>query len=104
MICNVEGMPVLVGDGTMKNKFGLKMPCVKRLPHESGNAARHTFFGRMFGAIGVLAGNIDKLFCIPLSVMIHGGDYLIKQWPDKEAIDESHVIRTIRDAFHVLVS
>jgi hypothetical protein len=101
VIYNVEGMPVLVGDGTMKNKFGLKMPCVKRLSQESGNASRHTFFGHMFGAIGVLAGNIDKLFCIPLSVMLHGGDYQIKQWSDTGAIDESHVVRTIRDAFRV---
>ena len=99
VIYHVCGMPVLVGDGTMKNKFGLKMPCVKRLSQESGNAARHTFFGHMFGAIGVLAGNTNKLFCIPLSVLIHGGDYQIKQWADIEAADESHVVRTIRDAF-----
>jgi hypothetical protein len=99
------GMPVLVGDGTKKSKFGRKMPCVKRMSQQSGNASRHYIFGHMFGAIGVLAGSLEKLFCIPLSVNIHDGDKLIRQWTDatsdEELKNESHVPRIIREACYV---
>ena len=92
------GMPILVGDGTVKNKFGIKMPCVKRLSKKSGNESRHYIFGHMFGAIGVLAGSAEKLFCIPLSVRIHDGDQQIQQWADENAKTESHVVRIIRES------
>jgi len=52
----------------------------------------------MFGAIGILAGNAKKLFCVPLSIRIHDGDAQIKQWNGDELGNESHVIRTIRQA------
>ena len=95
------GMPILVGDGTKKSKYGRKMPCVKRMAQQSGNASKHYIFGHMFGAIGVLAGNPGKLFCIPLSVNIHDGDKQIRQWIDEGAMTESHVVRIIREASHV---
>jgi hypothetical protein len=57
----------------------------------------------MFGMIGVLAGGLNKLFCIPLSMKIHDGDKEIKKWDAKHAekIHESHVTRIIRDASQV---
>lgn len=102
ILYTVAGMPVLVGDGTKKGKFGRKMPCVKRLHEQKENTSNHYIFGHMFGAIGVLAGGLTKLFCIPLSVLIHDGDCRIKQWENEEAKDESHVVRTIRDACHAV--
>ena len=98
VLYNEFGMPVLVGDGTKKDKYGRKMPCVKRLSQQSGNKSKHYIFGHMFGAIGVLAGNVGKLFCIPLSVSIHDGDRCIRQWMDEKAKEESHVPRIIREA------
>jgi hypothetical protein len=96
-----NGMPVIPGDGTKKSKEGKKMPCVKRLRQESENSAKPSYiFGHMFGMVGVLAGNIGKLFCVPLSIKIHDGDKQILGWDaeNPEAKDESHVVRTIRDA------
>jgi hypothetical protein len=78
------------------------MPCVKRLFQESENSSKPAYiFGHMFGAIGVLAGGLDKLFCVPLSMRIHDGDKQIRQWSEPGAADESHVVRIIRDASHV---
>jgi len=91
-------MPILIGGGTKKAKFGRKMPCVKRLVQESGNASKHYIFGHMFGAIGFLAGDVEKLFCLPLSVRIHDGDKQIKQWSKESVTNESHVVRLIREA------
>jgi hypothetical protein len=99
-----NGMPVMVGDGTKKSKEGRKMPCVKKLRQESENSAKPAYiFGHMFGMVGVLAGSIGKLFCIPLSIKIHDGDYPILRWDAKaeaqpEPAHESHVVRMIRDA------
>ena len=96
-----NGMPIIPGDGTKKSKEGKKMPCVKRLRQESENSAKPSYiFGHMFGMVGVLAGNIGKLFCIPLSIKIHDGDKQILSWDAEnlEPKDESHVVRIIRDA------
>jgi hypothetical protein len=96
-----SGMPVLVGDGTKKGKEGRKMPCVKRLRQESEDSSKPSyFFGHMFGIVGVLAGGLGKLFCIPLSAKIHDGDKEIQKWDAEpsEAKRESHVVRIIRDA------
>jgi len=60
-------------------------------------------FGHMFGAIGVLAGNIGKLFRVPLSMRIHDGDAQIKQWAGCGTMPESHVVRMIREASQVAV-
>ncbi len=55
---------------------------------------------RQFGMIGVLAGDLGKLFCVPLSIKIHDGDKEIQKWDVEpaEANHESHVVRIIRDA------
>ena len=96
------GMPILVGDGTKKSKEGKRMPCVKKLFQESENSAKPAYmFGHMFGTIGVLAGGLGKLFCVPLSMRIHDGDKQIHQWADPGAVSESHVVRIIREASHV---
>ena len=96
-----NGMPVMPADGTKKSKEGKKMPCIKRLHQESENSSKPSFiYGQMFGVVGVLAGNIGKLFCIPLSIKIHDGDRQILKWDAREPELESgsHVVRIIRDA------
>ena len=96
-------MPILVGDGVKQGKEGKKIPCVKRLYQESENSAKPTYlFGHMYGAIGVLVGNLGKLLCIPLSIRIHDGDAQIKEWVGSDAA-ESHVVRIIREASQVAV-
>ena len=91
-------MLILVGDGVKQSKEAKKMPCVKKQYQESGNASKASYtFGHMFGAVGVLAGNMGKLFCIPLSIRIHDGDAQINEWSKPGIKSESHVVRIIRD-------
>ena len=94
-----NGMPILIGDGVKQSKEARKMPCVKRLYQESETVSKAPYiFGHMFGAIGLLVGNVNKLFCVPLSMRIHDGDAQIKQWSQDTQSNESHVVRIIRDA------
>jgi hypothetical protein len=51
----------------------------------------------MFGAVGVLAGNAVKMFCLPLSVTIHDGNAQIREWLKDKTSEESHVVRMIRE-------
>lgn len=93
--------PILVGDGVKQSKEGKRMPCVKKLFQESENSSKPEYiFGHMFGAIGVLIGGLGKLFCLPLSVTIQDGDKQIQRWKQSSAKNESHVVRTIREACH----
>jgi hypothetical protein len=97
-----SGMSILVGDGLKQSKEGKKMPGVKRLHQESENSGRAEYiFGHMFGAIGVLIGSEEKLFCLPLSATPRAGDKVMRKWEDKEYEPVSHVVQIIRDAFSV---
>ncbi len=74
-------MPILVGDGVKQYKEGRKMPCVKRHHQESDESSKaSTIFGHMFGAVGILSGNAQKKFCVPLSIKIHDGNEKILFW------------------------
>ena len=95
-------MPILIGDGVKQSKEGKKMPGVKRLHQESEDSSKAEYIrGHMFGAIGALIGNPDKLFCLPLSVTLQDGDAIMRKWEDKTYKPVSHVVRIIRDAFAV---
>jgi hypothetical protein len=98
----VQGSPVLIADGVKASKEARKMPCVKKLAQESENSAKPQYiFGHMFGAIGILLGNADKLFCTPLSMRIHDGNETIGQWADDPLAQDSHVVRVIREACRI---
>jgi hypothetical protein len=95
-----NGMPVLIGDGVKQSKEGRKMPGVKRLHQESENSGKAEYiFGHMFGAIGVLTGTAEKLFCLALSATLQDGDKVMRKWENKEYEPVSHVVQIIRDAF-----
>jgi hypothetical protein len=95
-----NGMPILIGDGVKQSKEGRKMPGVKRLHQESENSSKAEYiFGHMYGAIGVLVGTIEKLFCLPLSASLHDGDKLMRKWADETYEPASHVVQIVRDAF-----
>ena len=75
-----NGMPILIGDGVKQSKEGKKMPSVKRLHQESENSGKAEYiFGHMFGFIGVLVGNTEKLFCLPLTASLQDGDKLMRK-------------------------
>ena len=97
-----DGVPILVGDGVKQSKEGRRMPGVKRLHQESENSSKPEFIlGHMFGAIGILVGNVGKLHCLPLFASVHDGDKEIRRWQDAEYEPVSHVVQMIRDAFFV---
>jgi hypothetical protein len=97
-----SSMPILAADGVKQIKESKKMPCVKKMHQDSGNSSQPIYtFGHMFGAVGVLIGNTEKLYCLPLSIKFHDGDEQIQQWLDPDTESESHVIRIIRDASKV---
>lgn len=109
-LLTVDDCFILVGDGVKASKEGKKMPAVKKLHQESENSSKATYiFGHMFGSIGVIAGNINKLFCIPLSLKIHDGNQIINQWINKNKEDKkesskksnSHVVQIIKNGFNV---
>ena len=96
-------MPILIGDGVKQSKEGKKMPGVKRLHQESENSGKAEYiFGHMFGFIGVLVGNTEKLFCLPLTASLHDGDKLIRKWEDEASESVSHVVQIVRDAFSIV--
>ena len=97
-------MPILIGDGVKQSKEAKKMPGVKRLHQESENSGKAEYiFGHMFGTIGVLVGNVGKLFCLPLSASLQDGDELIRKWDNEDYEPVSHVVQIIRDAFSAAV-
>jgi hypothetical protein len=97
-----NGMPILIGDGVKQSKEGKKMPGVKRLHQESEDSSKAEYiWGHMFGAIGILVGNADKLFCLPLSATLQDGDAIMRKWENKTYKPVSHVVRIIRDAYAV---
>ena len=98
------GKPVLIGDGVSKSKEGKKMPSVKKMRQGSENSGKPEFiWGHMFGSVGILVGNVVKLFCLPLSMRIHDGNKTIREWTESEYINDSHVTRLVREAFNVAI-
>jgi hypothetical protein len=53
----------------------------------------------MFGGLGILAGNNEKLYSILLSARLHDGiAALQKWWEGDDYTGESHVVKMVRDA------
>lgn len=96
-----NGCTVLIGDGVKQAKEARFMPAVKKLFQESENSSKPEYiYGHMFGGIGVLAGNLSKWFCIPLSIRLHDGLQPMSQWEHAPNEAGTHIVRIIQDAFH----
>ena len=73
-LIEVDGRLLLAGDGIKISKEAEKMPGVKRLHQESDNSGKAPYiYGHHHGVIGILAGWVKKLFCIPLCAEPHEG-------------------------------
>lgn len=69
-----DGSVILIGDGTKISKEAKHMPGVKKLHQDSENSGKASYiFGHLFGCIGILASNTDKILCIPLFMTIQDG-------------------------------
>lgn len=103
----VQDRVVLVGDGMKQAKEGRRMPGVKKLHQESENVAKGEYiFGHLFGAIGILAGDSRKRFCLPLFMNLQDGVQTILGWKKSasESQTPSHVVQMIEQGFEVAKS
>lgn len=81
-----SGVLVLLGDGIKAAKEAEYMPGVKKLHQESENSGKAPWiFGHHFGVVGMLAGGLDKLFCIPVAAELHEGAVALRKLQGKEA-------------------
>lgn len=92
----ISGRAVLIGDGVKRATDGRYMPCTKKMVQESESASKPTFIhGHLWGAVGILIGNVTKTSCLPLSIRIHDGDKAVSSWLGDESV--SHVVQMLRD-------
>lgn len=100
-----DGYTILIGDGVKQAKEGRYMPGVKKLFQESENSSKPEYiFGHMFGGIGVLAGNVSKWFCIPLSINLQDGIQTILSWGNRDEKSKSHVIQMIETGYEAAMT
>ena len=93
------GFHVLVGDGVKQSKEGRRIPGVKKLCQESENSAKPQFIhGHMFGGLGILAGSIRSMACVPLSIRLHDGLQDTRGWESSTISCASHVVQMVEDA------
>jgi len=73
---------------------------VKKQFQESENSSKPEYmFGHLFGGIGVLAGDLTKTYCIPLSINLQEGIQTILNWKKEEHTTPSHVILMIENGY-----
>ena len=95
-----RGFHVLVGDGVKQSKEGRRIPGVKKLCQESENSAKPQFIhGHMFGGLGILAGSIHSMACVPLSIRLHDGLQDTRGWESSTISCASHVVQMVEDAY-----
>jgi len=93
---------ILVGDGTKISKEAKHMPGVKKHHQDSENSSKASYiFGHLFGCIGILASNTNKILCIPLLMTIQDGVKHILSWKNPNGRQGSHVVQIIEDACKV---
>jgi hypothetical protein len=81
-----SGALILLGDGVKTAKEAEYMPGVKKLHQESENSGKAEWiFGHHFGVVGLLAGSLEKLFCIPLAAELHEGATALRLLQGKNA-------------------
>ena len=103
-IYRVFGRPILIGDDVKESKSGKKMPGVKKLYQDSGNSKTPRYTrGHFYGCHGVVVGDENKQFLLPVSMAIHDGVRPILEWQGCEYAKDSIVTRMIREAYKTAV-
>ena len=101
-IVRKNGYTVIIGDGIKKSKEGRKMAGAKVHCQDSENSGKPSFiWGHMFGAVGLLASNGSKAFCIPLALTLQDGVKTIFKWIEGKERQESHTVEMINLAYKV---
>ena len=95
-----EGRCVLLGDGVKQSKEGFYMPGVQKHHQESEDSAKGEYIhGHMFGAVGVVIGNMKQKLCLPLQMSIQEGLSDAAGWEGSHISPCTHVIQMIENAF-----
>ena len=95
-----NGFHVLVGDGVKQSKEGRRIHGVKKLCQESETSAKPQFIhGHMFGGLGILAGSIRSMSCVPLNIRLHDGLQDTCGWESSTVSGASHVVQMVEDAY-----
>jgi hypothetical protein len=93
-----DGRLIYLGDGVLFPKEGSREPTVKKQHQESEDSSKPSYmFGQLCGAIGLLTGNENKMFCTPIMIRIQDGCRVIRKWDHDEHYDDSHVERMARE-------
>jgi hypothetical protein len=92
------GRPAAAIDHTNTEKSSLQAPCVTPLYNSS---KKFNFRGIKFGCAGILIGTAASCFCLPLLMLIQGGDKTIRGRLGQDP-DESDVSRLAKKACGIL--
>ena len=83
-----------------QSKEGRRIPGVKKLCQESETSAKPQFIhGHMFGGLGILAGSIRSMSCVPLNIRLHDGLQDTCGWESSTVSGASHVVQMVEDAY-----
>jgi len=98
-----DGRYILIGDGVQASKEGRKMPGVKKLHQQSDNSSKGEYIhGHLYGGLGILMGNAEKIYSVLLSARLHDGIAAIMKWTEwtgeEYNNEDSHVVKMIHDA------
>lgn len=94
----VNGHPILIGDETIQAKEGRRMPGVRKYHQHSQSQSKPEYiWGHMFGCVGVVIGSVEKLACLPLFMLLHGGLRAAADWDEADLSSESHIVQTAQE-------
>jgi len=83
-LLTVDNRCLIAGDGIKVAKEAEKMPAVKKLHQESENSGKPPYiYGHHHGVLGILAGWLTKIFCVPLCAELHEGTTKLRRFQDK---------------------
>ena len=69
----------------------------------SENTSKAPFIhGYLWGSVGILAGDVSKIFCLPLFIQIPDWDGVISGWLGDESV--SHVVQIFRATRYIGMS
>ena len=102
----LNGRPLLIGDGTKHPKEGRYMPGVKKLFQESENSSKPAFiFGHMYGGVAAVIYREEQYFALPLDLNIQDGLAETSQWTQGDPTrSDSHVVQMIRNGYEAASS
>lgn len=84
-LIRINGFLLMVADGIKTAKEAERMPAVKSLHQESDNSAKAPFIlGHHFGVLGLLAGTLKDMFCVPVMAEIHEGVEQLRAFQGKK--------------------